>query len=178
VPFDGFPVFRSSPRTAKFDFRGAPPVSSRPLQGVEPNIHRRSAHACACVRPCVRLAHPCGRDGRKIDNPPGLPRPFGASGTGDPFNAGSLHPPRSDLGVSHALAGFLPPVPLRACFIPVTPLGFDVFRVFFLPKSRTSLEARPLVPFTLPARRLAKAERTGSASEGCSLRKSAPPKRF
>lgn len=50
--------------------------------------------------------------------------PYSASGAAGPVHAGCPRPPPSALGVSHALDGLLPATPVRACFIPVTLLGF------------------------------------------------------
>jgi len=63
----------------------------------------------------------------------GFFRPSSASGAGDPLHAGpARHPPRSDLGVSHALVGLLPPAP-SGPLGPVTLLGFVTFRGLLLP---------------------------------------------
>jgi len=81
--------------------------------------------------------------------------------------------PRSGLSVSRALAGFRLPKPLRACFIPVTLLGFDL-QGFSLPQGRTPLDA----PSSLAVAKLTTPSRTSqtrSASEVCSLRESVPP---
>lgn len=88
------------------------------------------------------------------------------------------HPPRSGLSVSHALAGFLPPKPLRAYFIPVTLLGFSrTFRVFFLPESWSPLGAFSSLAVDR-VRAPVKAHEPDSAPEVFSLRESAPSKRI
>jgi len=82
-------------------------------------------------------------------------------------------PPRSDLSVSHALAGLRLPIPLRAYFIPVTLLGFDL-QGLSLPQGRAPLDA----PSSLAVAKLAsplRAPQTSSASEVCSLRESVSP---
>jgi len=53
-------------------------------------------------------------------------RPYSASGIADSVNAGLPHPPPSALSVSHALDGLHPAMPVRACFIPVTLMGFHL----------------------------------------------------
>jgi hypothetical protein len=50
--------------------------------------------------------------------------PCGARARPCDLDAGVPHLPPSGLSVSHALAGFHPATPFRACFIPVTLLGF------------------------------------------------------
>jgi len=82
-------------------------------------------------------------------------------------------PPRSGLSVSHALAGFRLPKPLRAYFIPVTLLGFDL-QGLSLPQGRAPLDA----PSSLAVAKLAtplRAPQSSSASEVCSLRESVSP---
>jgi hypothetical protein len=136
----GFPLL--SARATHFDAARSSPGLARPFRAVSRGLAADSS-----------LALPPVRAGRKhateVDDPRELLGPFSASGTGDPLLAGAAtHPPRSDLGVSHALAGLRPPGPLRACFIPVTLLGFRTFRGLFLPESRAPLEASsPPVPF-------------------------------
>lgn len=56
-------------------------------------------------------------------------------------DAGVPHLPPSGPSVSHALAGFHPATPFRACFIPVTLLGFRLQGFGPPPGGRTSLEA-------------------------------------
>jgi hypothetical protein len=78
-------------------------------------------------------------------HPPELLSPTAYEREGGPLLAGLPSPPRSDLSVSHAPAGFLPPTPLRVCLTPVTLMGFCLQGVS-LAGSRTSLEAIALLP--------------------------------
>jgi hypothetical protein len=50
--------------------------------------------------------------------------PFSACGAADSVDAGLPHPPPSVLSVSRALDGLHPATPARACFIPITLMGF------------------------------------------------------
>jgi hypothetical protein len=67
--------------------------------------------------------------------------PRGARARPCDLDAGVPHLPPSGPSVSHALAGFHPATPFRACFIPVTLLGFRLQGLCPPPGSRTSLEA-------------------------------------
>jgi hypothetical protein len=97
----------------------APLTGSRTPSGHEPRVTVDSARVWS------RLSPGTARSGGR--QPSWALFPYSASGTGDPFTAGPAWcPPRSGLGVSHALAGLLPPEPSRACFIPETLLGFDL----------------------------------------------------
>jgi hypothetical protein len=52
--------------------------------------------------------------------------PFSACGAADSVDAGLPHPPPSVLSVSRALDGLHPATPARACFIPITLMGFHL----------------------------------------------------
>jgi len=120
----------------------APLGDLRAPTGHLPRNHRRHGAEASDFRRTTH--HP------EADSPSWASVPYSACRSRGPLYAGLPHPPRSGLSVSHALAGLRPPNPSRAYFIPVTLLGFDL-QGFSLPKSRTSLEAVPLMPFD-PAR--------------------------
>jgi hypothetical protein len=65
-----------------------------------PPLQRMRSRGFGSLAPCDARARPCD------------------------LGAGVPHLPPSGLSVSHALAGFHPATPFRACFIPVTLLGF------------------------------------------------------
>jgi hypothetical protein len=156
-----------------------------PLQGVLPESARRPALARPTTEvaggarflvPIARRDMPRFSRARRraavADDLPGLLLPFSASGIGNPLHAGLAVPPRSGRSVSHALAGLRLPNPLRAYFIPVTLLGFDLQGVL-LPQGRSSLEDRSSRAVSDP-RAPVRATQAGSASEVCSLRESVP----
>jgi len=173
LPFPGFPVFPVSPHVRRLAtaFAGSSPTrrtflsqARAPLQGFEPRVHRRRAagRSIGSRRLAVQAS--------EADNPPGLPFPFSACGARDPLTAGSArHPPRSGLSVSHALAGLRSLVPLRACCIPVTLLGFKDLQGLAPPgRSGPLSRPSPLVPLIAPPRRC------DSAPEVSSRRESVP----
>jgi hypothetical protein len=57
-------------------------------------------------------------------HPPGLPAPTALAEPRVRLPRALPRPPPSVLGVSHALDGLHPATPVRACFIPVTLMGF------------------------------------------------------
>lgn len=139
LPFGGFPVFRLLRTTAVpcSRFRGAvtgPPRSSScrlalPFRA-SPRANRLLARAPACagsrasLDPRSAVTHPLRRRTAEADNPLELLVPSALTESGIRFTRATHRPPRSGLSVSHALAGFRPPKPSRACFVPVTLLGF------------------------------------------------------
>jgi len=106
-------------------------------------------------------------------HPPGLWVPFSACGVTDSVDAGLPGPPPSVLSVSHALDGLHPATPVRACFIPVTLLGFRL-QGFDPRRGSTPLSRRlALVSFTSGSQ-AAKPVTDRATSERCSPRESAP----
>jgi len=96
--------------------------------------------------------------------------PYSACGEAGSVIAGLPHPPPSVLSVSHALDGLHPATPVRACFIPVTLMGFRLqgfappgepylFRGQLL-SCRSNHNPKPLSKGRWPA-----------TSESCSLRR-------
>lgn len=153
-----------------------------PLQGVLPEIRRRPVLPCP---PPKRQAAPDFSDPfARCDCTPGTGaargegrRPSWASlslqrlRSRESASRGPLRgSPRSGHSVSHALAGLRLPIPLRACFIPVTLLGFDL-QGFSLPQGRAPLDAPSSLAVTRPTSPL-RAPQVGSASEVYSLRES------
>jgi hypothetical protein len=102
--FGGDPVFPSVPRVA--NRRPQPRLSQPrvPLQGTPEVVAGQ----------------------RGPTSPSRASFPFSAWSEADSVNAGSPRPPPSVLSVSHALDGLHPATPLRACFVPVTLLGFHL----------------------------------------------------
>jgi hypothetical protein len=102
--FGGDPVFLSVPRVA--NRRPRPRLSQPrvPLQGTPEVVAGQRGPA----------------------SPSRALFPFSAWSEADSVNAGVPRPPPSVLSVSHALDGLHPATPLRACFVPVTLLGFHL----------------------------------------------------
>jgi len=155
----GSAVFGSAlPRSR---FRRLPGVPTRSAD----RVFRRDHASPGLARPF--------RARRKVDagvtspaSPSWASLPYSASGIAGSVTAGFACPPPSVLGVSHARDGLHPAIPLRACFIPVTLLGFHLQgfgprRGPCFSRSRCSLAVG-----TLP-----RAATETSASELCSPRK-------
>jgi hypothetical protein len=82
----------------------------------------------------------------------GSQAPYGARAKPYNLDAGIPHLPPSGLSVFHALAGFHPATPVRACFIPVTLLGFRL-QGLVPPRGAAPLSRPPaLLPFVPRAR--------------------------
>jgi len=96
---------------------------SCPCRGSQTVVHNLASLSLACPFRAHRRSLPANA-GRL--HPPGLWSPSAHSEPRVRSSRALPHPPPSALSVSHALGGLHPAEPLRACFIPVTLMGFHL----------------------------------------------------
>jgi hypothetical protein len=96
---------------------------SLPHRGSQTVAHDLASLSLACL---FRARAGSRRRSRGSAAPSRASVPFSACGVADSVTTGMPHPPPSVLSVSRALDGLHPATPVRACFIPVTLVGFHL----------------------------------------------------
>jgi hypothetical protein len=147
--FGGNPVFLHAPRDANRRSRHASHSLARPYRARRESRRRRPSYGR--TRTLMGFSSPTALAEPRVRSTRALPRP-----------------PPSALSVSRALGGLLPATPLRACFIPVTLLGFRLQG--FDPRREAVPLSRPVLSC-----RSSHDPRPRTAGPGTRLQSLAPP---